>query len=157
MDSKTLNLRRLLNTRNIGEIKQNGYELLIIGRAPKEEIEKGNAIDGVFVSGEVDSVEPYYEQASVALVPELAGGGFKLKIAEAVQHHLPIVAIKGSVTDLEMKSGVHYIEVETFEELITAGIALMKDIKTIKSLVVNANNLFKDRYSIEANSKRLML
>lgn len=154
---KTLNLRRLLNTRNIGEIKQNGYELLIIGRAPKEEIEKGNAIDGVFVSGEVDSVEPYYEQASVALVPELAGGGFKLKIAEAVQHHLPIVAIKGSVTDLEMKSGVHYIEVETFEELITAGIALMKDIKTIKSLVVNANNLFKDRYSIEANSKRLML
>lgn len=154
---KTLNLRKLLNTRNINEIKQNGYELMIIGRAPKAEIEKGNAIEGVFVSGEVDSVEPYYAQASVALVPELAGGGFKLKIAEAVQHHLPIVAIKGSVTDLEMKSGVHYIEVETFEDLITAGIALMKDVKTIKRLVINTNNLFKNRYSIEANSKRLMI
>ena len=151
---KTINLRKLLNTPSIFEIEKNGFELMIIGRAPKAEIEKGNTINGVYVSGEVDSVTPYYAEATVALIPELVGGGFKLKIAEAVQHNLPIVAIKGAVTDLEMKNGVHYIEVNTFDDLFLASLKLMKDINKREELVRNANSLFRERYSISKNSNR---
>ena len=146
---KTLNLRRLLNAKNIGAIFKNGYVLQIIGRAPQNEIAKGNKIEGVYVSGEVDSVIPYYKESSVSLVPELAGGGFKLKIAEAIQYNLPIVAVKGAVTDLDMKPGIHYIEAETFEDLITKGILLMKDTSLRTQLVKNAKELFRSRYSIE--------
>lgn len=151
---KTINLQKLLNTPSIFEIAKNGCELMIIGRAPKAEIEKGNTIKGVFVSGEVDSVTPYYSKATVALIPELVGGGFKLKIAEAVQHNLPIVAIKGAVTDLEMKNGVHYIEVNTFDDLLLVGLKLMKDMSKREELVRNANYLFRERYSISNNSNR---
>ncbi len=153
---KTLNLINLLKATKLLEIKNNGYELMIIGRVPQKEIERGNAIDGVYVSGEVESVEPYYKKATVSLIPELVGGGFKLKIAEAVQYNLPIVAIKGSVTDLEMKDGVHYIETSNFDDLIEAGIELMKDKHKREYLVKNAKTLFMDRYSISKNQTRIM-
>ncbi|MCF2594883.1 glycosyltransferase family 4 protein, partial [Bacteroides caecigallinarum] len=152
---KRLNLQRLLSSKSLSELEEKGMELMIIGRAKNKEIVKGNKIKGVFVSGEVKSVEPFYKEAALAIVPELAGGGFKLKIAEAVQHNLPIVAIKGAVTDLEMKDGIHYIEVDSYEDLITEAIDLLNDKEKVKKLVNNANLLFKSKYSLKENSNRI--
>jgi glycosyltransferase involved in cell wall biosynthesis len=146
---KIINLRKLLNAKNILDISKYGCKLHIIGRANEQEIDYGNKIPNVFLSGEVPTVEPYYKDASVALVPELVGGGFKLKIAEAVQHHLPIVAIKGSVTDKQMVPNIHYIEAADFEELINKGIELIKNQLKRKELDENATMLFMNRYSID--------
>ena len=47
-----------------------------------------------------------------------------------------------------MIPGKHYIEADTFEELISKAIQLMEDRKLQKELVENARKLFRDRYSI---------
>ena len=48
-----------------------------------------------------------------------------------------------------MVPGTHYIEAETFEDLISKSIELMQDSKLQSELVHNARELFRNRYSIE--------
>lgn len=154
---KKLNLNHILDSKSIAHLVPNGCKLQVVGRTLPEEIEKGNKLPGVHVTGPVDDVNPYYDDAEVSIVPELAGGGFKLKIAEAVQHHVPIVAIKGSITDHDMVAGIHYVEATDFDELIDKAIALSHDRDSQRKLTENAVNLFLDTYSIEAVSKAIRL
>lgn len=147
---KYVNLKLLLNASNISKFKETKYELMIVGRANQADVDYVNKnFPGIHMTGPVESVVPYYEKSRIAIVPELVGGGFKLKIAEAVQYSKPIVAIKGSVTDRTMVPGTHYIEAETFEDLISKSIELMQNSKLQSELVYNARELFRNRYSIE--------
>lgn len=147
---KYVNLKLLLNASNISKFKETKYELMIVGRANQSDVDYVNKnFPGIHMTGPVESVVPYYEKSRIAIVPELVGGGFKLKIAEAVQYSKPIVAIKGSVTDRTMVPGTHYIEAETFEDLISKSIELMQNSKLQSELVYNARELFRNRYSIE--------
>ncbi len=148
-EPKFINLQLLLHARNISLFKERGYELMIVGRANEKDVEYINRhYEGIYMTGTVDSVVPYYEKSRISIVPELVGGGFKLKIAEAVQYRKPIVAIKGSVTDRTMIPGKHYIEAETFEELISKAVDLMQNKILQRELVENAIMLFKKRYSM---------
>lgn len=149
---KRLNLNKILDSKSIANLKPNNCQLQIVGRTLKEDIEKGNKLPGVHVTGPVEAIAPYYEDAEVAIVPELAGGGFKLKIAEAVEHHVPIVAIKGSITDSNMLPGVHYLEADDFDSLIDKAIALVHDRALQQRLTANAVKLFTDTYSLDAVS-----
>ena len=128
---------------------------MVIGNADESVVSEGNSIDNVFVSGYVESVSPFYQEAEVALIPEQSGGGFKLKIAEAVQYHVPIVAIRGSVTDKQMKNGVHFVEADDFEDLLTKGIELMEDRVKQEVLVKNSLKLFGETYCISAVNRVL--
>lgn len=149
---KKLNLNYILDSNSIAKLQPNGCKLQVVGRTLKEEIEKGNNLPGVHVTGPVDDVNPYYDDAEVAIVPELAGGGFKLKIAEAVKHHIPIVALKGAITDDNMKPGVHYLEAQDFDELLDMAMNLVKDRELQRQLVHNATALYEKTYSIDAVS-----
>lgn len=147
---KYVNLKLLLHAPNISKFKENRYELMIVGRANQSDVDYVNKnFPGIHMTGPVETVIPYYEKARIAIVPELVGGGFKLKIAEAVQYSKPIVAIKGSVTDRTMIPGIHYIEATTFEDLISKSIELMQDADLQSELVYNARKLFRNRYSID--------
>lgn len=152
---KIINIQNVMRCENIGLLKKKGKYLQIIGKAHECVLTEGNTIDNVYVSGSVDSVEPFYKDAEVALIPEQSGGGFKLKIAEAVQHHIPIVAIKGSVTDFMMKPDVHYIEAEDFDELLIKGIRLIDNRDRQEELVKNAVRLFSNYYTIDAVHEQL--
>lgn len=147
---KRQNLMMLLASKNIGMFKKSGHELLIVGYANKPDVDYVNShYEGIQMTGPVESVAPYYEKARIAIVPELAGGGFKLKITEAVRYSKPIVAIKGSVTDKDMLPGKHYIEAVDFDDLIIKAVELMGQPDKQKELVVNARELFNDRYTME--------
>ncbi len=151
---KYVNLKLLLSSANIGKYNESGHELMIVGRANKKDVDYVNKnYPGVHMTGFVESVVPYYEKARIAIVPELVGGGFKLKIAEAVQYSKPIVAIKGSVTDRSMISGKHYIEADTFDDLIIKSLELMKNPGLQADLVNNARLLFRNRYDISYATK----
>ncbi len=58
-------------------------DVWIVGKHPVADV-RALAGDGVFVTGEVDDVRPYYERATLAVVPLRAGGGSRLKILEAM-------------------------------------------------------------------------
>src|SRR5262249_7256398 len=47
-------------------------------------------------TGTVPDIEPYLDQARIAIVPERNGGGFKLKVLEYVFNRVPVFALNGS-------------------------------------------------------------
>jgi glycosyltransferase involved in cell wall biosynthesis len=65
--------------------------LKIVGRRPPESILARRSAD-VEVTGVVDDVRPWIEQAGVVVVPLRIGGGTRLKILEAMSMGKPIVS-----------------------------------------------------------------
>jgi glycosyltransferase involved in cell wall biosynthesis len=61
--------------------------------------------DGVVYTGYVDDVEPYYDRATVAVVPLHSGGGTRLKVIEAMARGVPLVSTTFGVEGLEVTPG----------------------------------------------------
>lgn len=148
--AKILNLKNVLNVPTLCKLRDNGIKLFVVGRASEDLVSEVNEkYDCVEMTGGVDCVQPYYDKSHVAVVPEKIGGGFKLKIAEAIQNRIPIVAIRGAVTDNEMIPGCHFVEVEDFEDIPQAVVDLLNNEDLQKTLVDNCLQLFKKKYSLE--------
>jgi polysaccharide biosynthesis protein PslH len=77
----------------------------IVGHAPPPEIQQKSGLPGVEVTGTVPDVRPYYERATVFIVPLRLGGGTRLKIIEAMAMGLPVVSTTVGAEGLEICPG----------------------------------------------------
>jgi hypothetical protein len=59
----------------------------------------------VLFTGRVESVQPFLDKAVIGVVPEEAGGGFKLKTLEYIYNRIPLFALKKSICNLNLKHG----------------------------------------------------
>jgi polysaccharide biosynthesis protein PslH len=116
---KTENMLSFLNSKNFKDLYANNIHLTIVGNADPLLVNKINSnYKGVFMTGRVESVSAYYAKAKIAVIPEVLGGGFKLKIAEAALSKNAIFAIKGAITKCNLNKDIHYIEAVNFNDLI---------------------------------------
>jgi glycosyltransferase involved in cell wall biosynthesis len=116
---KTENLLAFLNSKNFKKLKENDINVTIVGKADVDLVRKVNSqYKGVKMTGPVRSVDEYYAKSKIAIVPELLGGGFKLKIAEAALQRTAIFAVKGSILKCNLEKDKHFIEAFNFDELI---------------------------------------
>lgn len=63
--------------------KVEDIQVLIVGKDPPPDVSNLN-IRGVYVTGRVEDIIPYYQRAKICVVPLRAGGGTRLKILEAM-------------------------------------------------------------------------
>lgn len=77
----------------------------IVGRHPTEATQALGGRDGVTVHGGVPSMTPYYEAASVCLLPMREGGGTRLKLADAFAAGRAVVATTNGATGVEVADG----------------------------------------------------
>lgn len=63
----------------------------IVGRYPPAEVMELRALSGVEVIPDVPEIQPYFNEASVLVVPLRAGSGTRLKIIEALAIGCPVV------------------------------------------------------------------
>ena len=69
-----------------------GLKTLIVGHSPSEKlIEAASLQDGVTVTGFVEDMRPYLEQATLFVAPLRFGSGIQNKVLEALAMELPIV------------------------------------------------------------------
>src|SRR6202040_2066848 len=54
-------------------------------------------------TGTVPDIEPYLDDARIAIVPERNGGGFKLKVLEYVFNRVPVFALGGSFAGVPLR------------------------------------------------------
>jgi glycosyltransferase involved in cell wall biosynthesis len=81
-----------------------GAELQVIGSAEESFLTglRKRAVATAF-TGTVVDVTGYMDNARIAIVPELNGGGFKLKVLEYVFNRLPIFGLDGSVAGVPLR------------------------------------------------------
>jgi len=81
--------------------------LTVVGRNPYPSLlERSRRDPAIIVTGRVEDVRPYMEQAAVYIVPIRVGGGTRLKIYEAMAMEKPIISTTIGAEGLPVRDGV---------------------------------------------------
>lgn len=115
-------------------------KLCVVGRNPHTRVTKW-ASDSVEITGRVDSVLPYLQQAAVFVVPLRIGGGTRLKIYEAMAAGKAVVSTTVGAEGLDVHHGQDIVLADTEEDFAKAVIDLLRDAKLRKRLGVAAARL----------------
>jgi glycosyltransferase involved in cell wall biosynthesis len=76
-------------------------ELQIVGSIPgRFAAELSRNTSATCITGFVDSIEPYLEAARIAVVPEVIGGGFKLKFLDYIFGRMPVATLTTAAAGL---------------------------------------------------------
>jgi glycosyltransferase involved in cell wall biosynthesis len=157
-EPKKLNLLGLLNSKSFGLLRAEGIKLFVVGQADPALVESVNRRhQNVLMTGAVPDVREYYQSCSIALVPEVMGGGFKLKVLEAAALKRAIVGVRNAVAAPGFVPGVHYFEARDVEELVTTTVALMKSEEKLTRVAAEAHELIRTRYSWQQAGDSLMM
>ena len=84
-------------------------QFVIVGARPAEAVLALQELPHVVVTGTVDSVKPYYQDALAAVVPLKTGGGTRLKILEAMAAGTPVVSTALGAEGLAVEPGADYL------------------------------------------------
>lgn len=101
--------------------------LLIVGRDPAPEVQALASDPNVTVTGRVPDVRPYFERASVFVVPLRAGGGTRLKILEAFAARVPVVSTSLGCEGLDVSDGRHLLIADTPQAFAQQTLRLLAD------------------------------
>jgi glycosyltransferase involved in cell wall biosynthesis len=104
-----------------------GLRVQIVGHAPPPEIQRLARFPGVEVTGSVADVRPYYEEATVFIVPLRLGGGTRLKIIEAMAMGLPAVSTAVGAEGLSVQPGTDILIADDPASFIESVLRLLAD------------------------------
>ncbi len=147
-EAKRSNLLSLLNSPKFGLLESNGIKLRIVGNAPETFVEYvRKKYPQVQITGRVPDVRPYYHGCSIALIPEVMGGGFKLKLLEAMALKKAVIGLSNSINESLMEPGTHYYTATDMNDLIIKVVGLMQQPSEVRRLAQNAYRLLESNYT----------
>jgi len=102
--------------------------MTFVGTAPPKEIADAAKKNGnIKVTGFVDDVRPYMDEAAVMIVPLRIGSGTRLKILDAMAMGKAIVSTSVGCEGLDVSDGKNILIADTPEEFATKTIDLLRD------------------------------
>lgn len=102
--------------------------LIIVGRNPMPVLQARVAgMQDVTLTGTVDDVRPYMEEAAVYIVPLRVGGGSRLKILEALSMRMPVVSTTIGAEGLDVTPDKDILIADTPEAFAAAVGAVLED------------------------------
>ncbi|HEV7846925.1 MAG TPA: glycosyltransferase [Thermoleophilaceae bacterium] len=120
--------------------------LRIVGRDAPRAVRALSERPGVEVVGFVPDLRPYFEEATVAIVPVRSGGGTRLKALEAMSSGRALVSTRLGVEGIAVEPGRHVL-VEDDPEAFGAAVALLLGDRTRRAeLAAAARRLVEERY-----------
>lgn len=128
--------------------------LTVVGRDPKRSVLKLNS-DKVRIVGSVPSVQPYYEAASVSLVPIKMATGIQMKLIESAAVGTPIVTTSVAAARAGLEHGVHCLVADTPSEWAAAVDQIMTDDQLAHELAMAAQEWSRQFSSVKVRSSLL--
>ncbi len=119
----------------------------IVGRSPTSKVQALGNQEGVRVTGRVEDLRPYYEQATVAVVPFRFGGGTKLKVPEAMAANVPVVSTSVGSQGLDIENGKHLRVADDEESFAEATIGLLQNPQVVRRITAAARERVEEYYS----------
>jgi polysaccharide biosynthesis protein PslH len=126
----------------------------VVGRTPPPDLAHKSGADGVEVTGTVPDVRPYYDGASVVVVPLLVGGGTRLKIFEAMAMQKAIVSTTIGAEGLPLVHGEHILLADTPADFAGAVIGLLHSAEERARLVDSSHQLVVERFGTETIARQ---
>jgi len=117
----------------------------VVGHIPPPEIRQLAELPGVEVTGSVPDVRPYYEQATVFIVPLRLGGGTRLKIVEAMAMGLPVVSTTIGVEGLDVRPGENVLIADDAASFTDGVLRLLRD-PDLRDRIAEGGRVLARRY-----------
>lgn len=135
---------------------KSGITLNVVGTVPQMIKDRyvGYSSNLIF-HGRVDDVSPYLLSSRGGLVPEVLGGGFKLKVLDYALGRLPIFGLKGALagTTAEEQSAMFLAEdINSLSNIIVENI---DDLNKLNASQERLFELFSDRFGLERGIDRV--
>ncbi len=102
-------------------------KLIIVGKDPAREITSLAENPNIIVTGTVDSVTPYLQQATVAVAPITYGAGVQNKALEAMACATPVITTPRAVSALQAAPGEDVLVADNAADFAAAILALLDD------------------------------
>lgn len=124
--------------------------LTVVGRSPYPGlVELGRRDPSVVVTGRVDDVRPFIEDARVYIVPIRIGGGTRLKIFEAMAMEKPIISTTVGAEGLPVTDGEELLLADTPEAFAAGLVRLLEDSDFASALGKRAARAVRERFGWE--------
>lgn len=107
------------------------------------------------IEGRVPSIAPYYERATLGLIPLRVGGGMRVKMVEMMASGLPIVSTSRGAEGNEAVPGEHYLAADNAEDFAAAVVRLLRDEQERRRLSERARAFVADFYALEQTGLKL--
>jgi glycosyltransferase involved in cell wall biosynthesis len=131
-----------------------GIQLWIVGANPTPDVLALQG-EGVFVTGRVKDIIPYYAKSSISIVPLRAGGGTRLKVLEAMALGRPVVSTTIGSEGIDADDGKHLLIADDPEQFAEQIYALMSDRDLYQRIATNARELVVSKYDWDVLTHKL--
>lgn len=133
--------------------------LQIVGRDPPSEIQALSTATlgepGITVTGFVDDVRPYLDQANIFVCPLRKGAGIKNKLLQAWSMGLPVVATSITLGGLKAEPNKNVLVADTPQEFANAVLRLFSDPQLCQTLSQQARNTALSYYGWQKKAHEL--
>ncbi|HEX2084900.1 MAG TPA: glycosyltransferase family 4 protein, partial [Solirubrobacteraceae bacterium] len=121
--------------------------LLAVGGGPPEDVRRLAAADErVELPGRVPELEPWFERASVVVVPILSGAGIRLKVLDALASGRAIVSTTMGAEGAVVEDGTHVVLADDAASFAEAVVARLRDPAGSRAMGERARRLAEERY-----------
>ncbi len=125
-------------------------KLTVVGRKPGRELLELSERDSlIVVTGRVDDVRPYIENAVAYIVPIRIGGGTRLKIYEALAMEKPMVSTTVGAEGLPLNNGEELLIADTPAAFADAVVRVLADQAFAHQLGQRAAKTVRERFGWE--------
>ena len=131
--------------------------LTVVGRNPAPALVDLSKEDpSLIITGRVDDVRPYMEDAAAYIVPLRIGGGTRLKIFEAMAMEKPLVSTTVGAEGLPLTSGVELLLADEPEAFADAVVRVLTDQDYAAALGQRAAAVVRGNYGWRQVTERFM-
>jgi glycosyltransferase involved in cell wall biosynthesis len=132
--------------------------LTVIGKnPPKWMLEMQNEYSNLRVTGFVDDVRPYMDQAQIYICPIKDGGGTKLKVLDALAMGKPLIADSIACEGIAVVNNESVMFASTPAEYVEKIKYLIDNPDACDDLSKNGRNLIEDQYSFQSIGKNMSI
>lgn len=130
------------------ELRSNDPDLTfqIVGKNPPASIEQLGNREGIEVTGFVDDIDEYIDQATVVVIPIRVGTGVRLKVLHAMAMEKAVVSTPLGVQGIQVEDGVHAAIAGSADEFASRTAALLSDPEERTRLGTNARRLMAEEH-----------
>lgn len=128
---------------------------LIGARPPESLVQRAVGDPSLTVTGYVEDPMLYFQDASMMVVPLLAGGGMRVKILNALAHAIPMVSTTVGCEGINLTPGKDIIIADDPVAFAKATVKLLKDIALNKRIAHNGRQTVEELYDYRQACKPL--
>jgi polysaccharide biosynthesis protein PslH len=126
-----------------------GARFTIVGAHPTPEIEALSALDGVTITGFVDSVTDWLDRAAIAIAPLRIARGIQNKVLEAMASGLPVVGTTSATQGVGGQAGRDFLLADDVTAFADHVCSLLEDTERAAELGRAARTFVEENYDWE--------